>query len=125
MSRRGRRRRGSSDGPSEASEASGVGQDARPPALSQYIPGGVGNMTPEDLGRVIRELEDEVARRASAAEEEAQAPPPRRRSSSSSRDRSRSPVPGQEQKQVITGPRIYATRVKYRSTVTLKTPCSM
>ena len=76
MSRRGRRRRGSSDGPSEASEASGVGQDARPPALSQYIPGGVGDMAPEDLGRFIQELEAEVDRRASAAEEEARPPPP-------------------------------------------------
>lgn len=55
MSRRGRKRRGSSDGPSEASatasDASGVGHDAPPPALSQYIPDGVGDIAPEDLGR--------------------------------------------------------------------------
>ncbi|EJK65424.1 hypothetical protein THAOC_13713 [Thalassiosira oceanica] len=68
--------KGSSDGPSEASQAFEVGQDARPPALLQYIPGGVGAIAQEDLGRFIRELETEVARMASSAEKEARATPP-------------------------------------------------
>ncbi|EJK49443.1 hypothetical protein THAOC_31682, partial [Thalassiosira oceanica] len=68
--------KGSSDGTSEASRGFEVGQDARPPALSQYIPGGVGDIAPEDFGRFIRELEAEVDGRASAAEEEARASPP-------------------------------------------------